>query len=457
MNESPAGRAGPGLELPPERAETRMPDAKPPFRPGQALAEASRCLYCYDAPCVQVCPTSIDIPGFIRGIATDDLRGAARTILDANILGGSCARVCPVEVLCVGRCVFHHEGLPPIPIGRLQRYATDAAEQAGWRFFTPGPATGKRVALVGAGPASLACAHELRRLGHEAVIFEKRALAGGLNTTGVAPYKIDAQAAVDEAREVIDSMDIELRTGVAVGEDVTWSELLEGFDALFLGLGLGDDSSLGLQGEELEGVFGGLELIERWKTGRDDALDGVNDAVVVGGGNTALDVVRELLALGVPRVTLAYRRDVDAMPGYRHEWDHAVHEGAIGAFGLRPERIIGVRGRVAGLACVGTRPDPEDPTGRRLLDVHGSGRVLPADLLVVATGQAGQAGVLAGLPGVDLERGRPVVDAWQQTCNPRVFAGGDLANGGKEVVNAVAEGKTAAAAIDALLSDGEDS
>ncbi len=393
------------------------------------------------------------MPGFIRQIATDDLRGAARTILEANILGGSCARVCPVEVLCAGRCVFHHEGLPPIAIGRLQRHATDAAERAGWRFFEPGPPTGRRVALVGAGPASLACAHELRRSGHEAVIYEKRALPGGLNTTGVAPYKIDAATAVAEAARVVGQMGVEVRAGVDVGVDVTWQELLDGHDALFLGLGLGDDSRLGIEGEHRRGVYGGLQLIERWKTGGDDALDGVERALVVGGGNTALDVVRELLALGVPDVTLVYRRAAADMPGYRHEWEHAVQEGAKGAFGLRPVRLVGANGRVAGLACVGTAPDPDDPRGRRLLDLPGSGTVLSAQLVVVATGQAGQEQLLTGLPGVELERGRPVVDAWQQTSNPKVFAGGDLANGGKEVVNAVAEGRTAAAAIDAYLSE----
>jgi dihydropyrimidine dehydrogenase (NAD+) subunit PreT len=453
MNDTSAGSARPIPVLPPERAETRLDDAKPPFSRGQAMAEASRCLYCHDAPCVQVCPTSIDIPGFIRRIATDDVRGAARSILDANILGGSCARVCPVEVLCVGECVFHHEALAPVPIGRLQRYATDLALSNRWTFHEPGPATGKRVALVGAGPASLACAHALRLLGHEAVIFEKRDLAGGLNTTGVAPYKIHADAAVAEAAWVVEQVGIELRTGVLVGTDVSWAELLGGFDALFLGLGLGDDSCLGIDGEGLAGVFGGLELIERWKTGGDDALRGVERAVVIGGGNTALDVVRELLALGVASVTLAYRRGVDQMPGYRHEWDHAVLEGAVGAFGLRPLRLEGEGGLVTGLLCVGTELDPDDPTGRRLLDVTGSERLLPADRVVVATGQAGQWSVLADLPDVELSWGRPVVDGWQQTSNPKVFAGGDLANGGKEVVNAVAEGKRAAEAIDALLRE----
>ena len=453
MNDTSAGRPRALPVLPPERAETRLDDAKPPFSRGQAMAEASRCLYCHDAPCVQVCPTSIDIPGFIRQIATEDLRGAARTILDANILGGSCARVCPVEVLCVGRCVFAHQGLPPVPIGRLQRFATDAALENGWSFFEAAPPTGKRVALVGAGPASLACAHELRRRGHEAVIFEKRDLAGGLNTTGVAPYKIFAEAAVAEAAWVVEQAGIELRTGVLVGTDVSWSELLRGFDALFLGLGLGDDSCLGIDGEGLAGVFGGLELVERWKTGGDDVLRGVERAVVVGGGNTALDVVRELLAFGVGSVTLAYRRGVDQMPGYRHEWDHALHEGAVGAFGLRPLRLEGRGGRVTGLLCMGTEPDPEDPTGRRLVDAPGDPQLLPADLVAVATGQAGQWSLLADLPGVELSWGRPVVDAWQQTSNPKVFAGGDLANGGKEVVNAVAEGKTAARAIDAFLAE----
>jgi dihydropyrimidine dehydrogenase (NAD+) subunit PreT len=439
-------------ELPADRVETRFAESKPPYSEAQARQEASRCLYCFDAPCVTACPTSIDVPGFIKRIAEGNVKSAARKIFEANILGATCARVCPVEVLCVGSCVFERQGVEPIAIGRLQRFATDAAQSNAWQYFWPGQDTGKKVALVGAGPASLACAHELRMQGHAAVLFEKRDLAGGLSTTGVAPYKVTAESSLVEASWIVQADEAELRTGVQVGRDVTWDELLSGYDAVFVGVGLGDDSTLGIPGEDLGGVRGGLEVIENWKTGGEPLLDGVTDAIVIGGGNTALDVLRELLKLGVPRVTLSYRRTVPEMPGYRHEWDSALKEGARQAFRTRPVRLVGQDGQVTGLEVVRTAPDPDDPRGRKLLDLPDSTEVIPAQLVVVATGQAGQAALFDGLD-IELKWGLPVVDEHQQTSHDKVFAGGDIANGGKEVVNAAAEGKAAAVAIGALLSE----
>jgi glutamate synthase (NADPH/NADH) small chain len=453
MSHALHGFDSPHPDLPPDRAETAFDDGKPLYNKAQAKAEASRCLYCYDAPCIEACPTSIDIPEFIRKIASDNVRGSARTIFDANILGTSCARVCPVEVLCVGSCVYNHEDIPPIRIGRLQRFATDTALAAGWDYYEAGAASGKRVALVGAGPASLACAHELRKGGHETIIFEKRNLPGGLNTTGVAPYKMIADAALAEVQWITQSMDIEVKTGVQIGQDITWDQLLADYDAIFVGVGLGPDSRLPVDGADAAGIVGGVEIIERWKCGGDPLLEGVTDAVVVGGGNTSLDVVRELLGLGVPNVTLTYRRDAGSMPGYEHEWRYALTEGARGSWHSQP---VGISkdgaGRVSGVTCIRTEPDPNDPGGRSLRNVAGSEFTIPAQLVVVAVGQGKLESLLSGLADVELNWGRIVVDDAQRTGNPKVFAGGDAANGGKEVVNAAAEGKVAAHSIHAMLT-----
>jgi glutamate synthase (NADPH/NADH) small chain len=442
--------------LPSERAELKFGDQKPLYSKAQAIAEASRCLYCHDAPCIQACPTSIDIPEFIRRIATGNVRGSAKVIFDSNILGMSCARVCPVEVLCVGKCVFNHEQIPPIQIGRLQRYATDTALKVGWTLYEPGPPSGRRVALVGGGPSSMACAHELRKYGHSVVVFEKRPLAGGLNTGGVAPYKMRADAGLAEVEWIVRTMGVELKTGVELGRDLTWDALIADFDAVFVGVGLGPDSRLGIPGEELPGVVGGVDVIERWKTGRGRSeLLGVTQALVVGGGNTALDAVRELLGLGVPDVTLVYRRGEEQMPGYEHEWHYATAEGARASWKTLPLELLGggAGGRVSGLRCARAEADPADGSGRTLRAVAGSDFVLPAQLVVVAAGQHKLEALLESIPGVEVKRGRLVVDKETgRTSNPKVWAGGDVANGGKEVVNAAAEGKRAALSIHGALS-----
>ena len=447
------GFQGPHPDLPADRAEARFEDAKPLYSDAQAQAESSRCLYCYDAPCIEACPTSINIPEFIRKISTENVRGSARTIFDSNILGMSCARVCPVEVLCVGKCVYNLEDIPPVQIGRLQRYATDTAYNKGWRFYEPGPDSGKTVALVGAGPASMACAHELRKYGHRTVVLEKRDLPGGLNTNGVAPYKMASDVGLAEVQWIVDSMGVEVRTDVDVGKDISWERMVSEHDALFIGVGLGPDSELGVPGQELPGVFGGVEIIGRWKGGGENGLDGVTHAAVIGGGNTALDVVRELLVLGVPCVTMIYRRDEASMSGYSHEWDYAKRGGAQPSWHSMPLRFVaGEDGRVAGVECAVLEPDPSDPSGRGLRRRGEHTFEVPAELVVVAAGQHKLQALLEGIPGVELNRGRLVVDDDGRTANPKVYAGGDVANGGKEVVNAAAEGKRAALAIHAALS-----
>ncbi len=427
-----------------ERSETVFEDFKPAYTANQAVVEATRCLYCYDAPCIQACPTGIDIPEFIRKIGTGNVRGSAGTIFASNVLGMSCARVCPVEVLCVGDCVFNEMGVPPIQIGRLQRYATDAAYAEDWSFFEAGPGTGKRVALVGAGPASLAAAHGLRRHGHAVTLFDKRELVGGLNTTGVAPYKMLADTSQAEVDWVLGIGGIDVRGGISIPDDIGWDALLRDHDALFLGFGLGPDSRLQLEGESLEGVHGAVSFIENFKTGT-VSLAGMQRAVVLGGGNTAVDAVRELIGLGVPEVVMVYRGDEDKMSGYSHEWSAAKDEGARAAWRAQPVGFVGDTA-VSGVRCVRVDASKEP--------VAGSEHVIDADLVLLAVGQSKLGELVAGIDGVNVERGRVVTDAQGATGRPGVYAGGDCRNGGKEVVNAVAEGRDAATAIHAYLMGG---
>ncbi len=432
-------------KLPPDRSEAAFSDFKPAYDRTQAAFEANRCLFCHDAPCVQACPTSIDIPGFIRKIATGNLKGSAATIFDSNVLGMSCARVCPVEVLCVGDCVFNSADVPPIQIGKLQRYATDHAYDQGWSFFEAGPDSGRSVGLIGAGPASLAAAHRLRRFGHAVTIYEARDVVGGLNTVGVAPYKMPAQRALDEFDWVRRIGGIDVQTGVSVPADLSWADLEDRHDALFIGVGLGADSRLSVEGEDLDGVSGAVAWIERMKLGRVD-LSGVRNAVVIGGGNTAVDAVRELLGLGVENVKLLYRGTEAGMPGYAHEWAHAKKEGARVVWQVQPTGFTGADGRVGGVRCV-RLDDHKQP-------IAGTDHEIAADLVLLGIGQGKLAGLVAGLDGLQTDRGRIVADDAGATGRPGVFAGGDCVNGGKEVVNAVAMGRDAAVAIHSYLTAG---
>lgn len=430
------------MDLEPARLETRFEDKKPAFDASEAIREANRCLYCYHAPCIAACPTSIDIPTFIRKIATGNLRGSARTILKANLLGASCATVCPVEVLCEGACVYNNAEQKPIEIGRLQRFAMEQARSPD--LLERAKPSRRSVALVGAGPASLACGGTLSLLGHRAVLFERDAFGGGLNMTGVAPYKLRAEGCLSEVA-FIRELGVEIRTGVEVGRDLKPETLLADYDAVFLGLGLGADSLSGVPGGDGPGVLGALAWIRRMKLAPSAPLDGLRSAVVVGGGNTALDAVQELAALGVPRVTLVYRRSEKEMPGYAHEWEGAKKlevRLVAGAVVAAVERAEG-----GGLEAVALhRAEGGRDTGEPLERVA-------CDLLLVATGQERLRALAESFPGVRCDaKGRVVADAATlSTGNPRVFTGGDCYNGGKEVVNAADEGQRAARAIDALL------
>jgi dihydropyrimidine dehydrogenase (NAD+) subunit PreT len=427
----------PQTPLPDDRLERRLPDAKPLFTPAEAVVEANRCLYCHDAPCVTACPTGIDIPTFIRKIGTGNVTGSARVILSANVLGYSCARVCPVEVLCAGACVYNawHRD-PPIAIGRLQRFATESLVREGRAaaLLSRAPSNGRRVACVGAGPASLSCAAYLALEGFAVTLFEKRPLAGGLNTSGVAPYKMPADDALAEV-EFVRSLGVEIRTGVEVRPGPTSEALVREFDAVFLGPGLGADTRLGVPGEDGPGVLGAVQWIEQMKLDPKAALAGVKRAAVIGGGNTAIDAARELAGLGVPSVSMLYRRTTKDMSGYAHELEEARVAGVV-----LVERAV-----PAGFA--------RDAKGALTGVTLQSGETVPCDFAVVAIGQARLRELADCFPGVALDaRGSIVADPRTgATGHPKVFAGGDAMRGGELVVTAVQDGKRAARGICAAL------
>jgi glutamate synthase (NADPH/NADH) small chain len=435
--------------LPVGRLEEQFHEKKPLYTPAEALAEANRCLYCVDAPCIKACPTSIDIPTFIRKIAADSVKGAARTILTANLLGESCGQVCPVEVLCAGDCVYNEWGRDPIKIGRLQHYAVTETLKRDPKLFTRKASTGKKIALVGAGPASIAAAGYLALEGHEAVIFEKKAIPGGLNTLGIAPYKMKGDAALAEIEWVLSIGGIELRTGVEVvkGEagagQVSSADLLRDHDAVFLGLGLGPDSHLAIAGEDGAGVVGAVHLIERIKSHPGLKLEGVSRAIVVGGGNTALDALHELSLLGVA-TSMVYRRSEAQMTGYVHELAAARLDGGHLVENKVPVSVVRDGDRVVALRVADAKDGKAIP---------GTESDLPADLIVVAIGQSRATQIALAFEGVAVDaRGRVVVDpATHRTGNAKVYSGGDCVNGGKEVVNAVAEAKVAVKAMHAQM------
>lgn len=431
-------------------AALNMGDIEPALSPQQAQTESDRCLYCFDAPCIMACPTGIDIPGFIKKIAQSNTTGAARTILEANILGASCARVCPTSVLCEGACVLLDRDVQPIRIGRLQRYATDHVyDNAISVLKAPEYRTGKRAAMIGGGPASLGCAADLALLGHEVVVFERKPQAGGLNTYGIAYYKMPPEVSLREI-EHIQSLGVTFRCGVEVGKDISMQDIQAQFDAVFLGVGLGRTYSLDIPGEDLPEVVEALTFIEDVHTRplHDVAIG--RHVVVIGCGNTAIDAVTQAKRLGAETATILYRRGPDDMPAYGYEYDMAKADGCEFIFYAAPVAVLG-ESAVDGLRVVRTEINAEG----RITPVPGSEFDIPCDMVIKALGQEKQAGMLQSLlPKLALDAaGRIAIDAATgRTSIETVFAGGDARNGGREVVNAVAEGKKAARGIHAMLT-----
>jgi glutamate synthase (NADPH/NADH) small chain len=421
----------------------------------EAAAEAARCIYCYDAPCARACPAGIDVAAFIKKIQTKNLRGSARLLLSQNPLSASCARVCPTEELCTGRCVLPDMGVRPIDIGRLQRHVMDWAMARGDPEIPLGPSTGRRVSVVGAGPAGVACAVELRRRGHAVTIHDERERPGGLGTYAIAAHKMTPDFAVSEV-EWLSKCGFLLRTATRVGEHVTFRELEETSDAVFIGVGLGVARRLEVEGEDLEGVVDALPLIAAHRAGGElpIALEG-RRVVVLGGGNTAIDSALLATLLGASQVTIAYRRSTAEMPAYGSEVELARDRGVELLLLHAPRRLLGDR-RVSGLELQPMRLGEPDASGRRRpVPVEEAAPVtLDCDVVVRALGQGVDNKLLAGIEGIRVIRGRIRVDPETgQTGNPRYYAGGDCVNGGREVVHAVAEGRRAALAIHKLLSE----
>ncbi len=432
----------------------RFPDFHPPFTDAGALAEANRCLFCFNAPCTQACPTHIDVPRFIKKISTGNLGGSAQTILDANILGSSCARACPVEVLCQGACVFQHEAQEPIQIGRLQRYAMDSLHASGAPLpFFPGEPTGKRVALIGAGPASLACAAELRRRGVAATIFDARPLPGGLNTYGIAEYKLPLRESLREI-DLIAGLGVEFCFETTV-DAASLQQLEREYDGIFLGIGLGAIRKLGLEHEDSHGVTDALRWIAEYKSGV--LTQSPARVAVVGAGNTAIDAAIAAVRLGAEEVTMLYRRGPGQMSAFDFEYEHAKAEGVRFLWNVQP---VGIKRSLFRHAVEGLELQTlEVSSDGSLVPVAGETTTLPVDCIVLSIGQSTHAEFLEGdadsAPKLVLERGRILIDRRTgQTSNPRYFAGGDCTNGGREVVDAVADGKRAGIAMAAWLGEG---
>ncbi|MBF9035656.1 FAD-dependent oxidoreductase [Rhodobacterales bacterium HKCCE2091] len=417
-------------------------DLHPPLAPHEAAVAADRCYFCHDAPCITACPTSIDIPLFIRQIATGTPEAAARTIFEQNILGGMCARVCPTETLCEEACVRETAEGKPVEIGRLQRYATDTVMAAGRHPFTRAAATGFRVAVVGAGPAGLSCAHRLALHGHEVTVFEARPKGGGLNEYGIASYKtVDgfAQAELDWLMQV---GGIRMLTGRGLGADLTLAELQEDFDAVFLGMGLAGVNALRAEGEDMAGVSDAVDFIAELRQASDlSALPVGRNVVVIGGGMTAVDAAVQAKLLGAETVTILYRRSRAEMPASGFEQDLAAAKGVRLVFNARPVAVIG-EGRAAVLRAEYTR----DAGG--MLEGTGETFDLPADQVLKAIGQT-----LSGAPEtLEISGGKIAVTGAGRTSVTGVWAGGDCALGGDDLtVTAVAEGRDAAEDIHATL------
>lgn len=421
----------------------RFPDLHPPFDKTAAVPEANRCLYCFDAPCTAACPTHIDVPAFIKKIASGNLEGSARTILEANILGASCARACPVDVLCEGACVLHRYNKQPIAIARLQRFAMESLLDNGSQLpFSPGPDTGRSVALVGGGPASLACAAELRRRGIRAEIFDARPLPGGLNTYGVAEYKLPLAESLREI-DMLAQLGVKFHFNVTVGAKKL-VELELSHDAVFLGVGLGAIHQLGIAGGQLPGVVNALDYIAGYKSGQ--IITAPERVAVIGAGNTAIDAANASVRLGAREVHIIYRRGPEQMSAFAFEYDHAKQEGVKFVWHAKPASILGVDGVEAiELVRLETTHDGS------LVPKPGENLRLAVDMVVLAIGQSTHSEFLES-GGIKLERGRIVIDrVTGQTSNPKYFAGGDCVNGGREVVDAVADGKRAGIGIAAWL------
>jgi glutamate synthase (NADPH/NADH) small chain len=428
--------------------DANFADMHPPLDRKRAIVDSARCFFCHDAPCVEACPTGIDIPNFIRMISTDNVRGSAEKILEENIFGGMCARVCPTEILCERACVRNTSEDRPVDIGLLQRYAVDKLIESGHQPFQRAAASGKRVAVVGGGPAGLSCAHRLAMLGHAVTVFEANSRLGGLNEYGIAAYKTVDDFAQREVAFILSIGGIEVKSGMRLGHDVTLERLAKDYDAVFLAIGLGGVNALDLPGEnELKGALDAVAYIATLRQAPDKSkLKVGRRIVIIGGGNTAIDIAVQTKKLGAEDVTLVYRRGPGQMSATDHEQEFAQINGVKIKHWAQPIRLIGKGGSIAGVEFEYTRLDAD---GR--LAGTGEKFTLECDQLFKAIGQT----LTPPESGLKIEKGKIAVDAEMRTGMAKVWAGGDwVAVGTDLTVQSVQDGKLAALSIDRALRGG---
>ncbi len=426
-------------------------DIHPPFETKDAaLVEANRCLFCYDAPCMKSCPTGIDVPKFIKQIATENIKGSAHTIFVSNIMGAGCSKVCPVEKLCEGACVYNFMEEEPISIAKLQRYSTEKAMAANWQLFKRKESTGKKVAIVGAGPAGLSCAHVLSREGIDVTIFEKESKGGGLMTYGIAAYKVTPQFCEDEVNYILGIGGIEIKYNQELGKNISLADLQKDFDAVYLGMGVGLARQLEIPGEELEGVEDAIKFIYDIRAKGFDKISVGDRVAVIGMGMTAIDAATQAKRLGAKEVTMLYRRTQDEMPCTQHELDIAMLDGCKIVWLASPKEIKGSDGKVNELVCSIMKLGEPDASGRRSPVDTGETFSLNVDMVIKAAGQMPFESLVNEFK---IQNSKGKINIKDSATNvPGVFAGGDCVNGGKEVVDAVQAGKDGAKAILTYLS-----
>lgn len=422
-------------------------DIHPPFETKDAaLVEANRCLFCYDAPCMKSCPTGIDVPKFIKQMATENIKGSAHTIFSSNIMGAGCSKVCPVEKLCEGACVYNFMEEKPISIAKLQRYSTEKAMAANWQLFKRKESSGKKVAIVGAGPAGLSCAHVLSREGIDVTIFEKEAQGGGLMTYGIAAYKVTPQFCEDEVNYILGIGGIEIKYNQELGKNISLTDLQKDFDAVYLGIGVGLARQLEIPGEELVGVEDAIRFIYDIRNKGFENVPIGERVAVIGMGMTAIDAATQARRLGAKEVTMLYRRTQEEMPCTQHELDIAMLDGCKIIWLASPKEIKGIDGKVNEIICSIMKLGEPDASGRRSPVDTGETFSLEVDMVIKAAGQM-PFEELVNNNGIENKNGTIVLKDKASTNISGVFAGGDCVNGGKEVVDAVQAGKDGAKAI----------